>query len=131
MNDVILLLGSDAGIRNAIARTLEVEGYCVLGAGDMGVAEDLLRKHPFDLLIVRLYLESISGHEAATYLRRKSPGIPVLIVSGFFQDMDLETTEAVKGFYTFPKPFTSAELVSKVREVMVKSSTHVQTPTTL
>jgi DNA-binding response OmpR family regulator len=130
MNDVILLLGSDAGIRNAIARTLDAEGYCVLGADDMGVAVDLLRKHRFDLLIVRPYLKNISGHDAAIYLRRESPGLPVLIVSGFFQDIDLETTEAVKEFYTFPKPFTAVELVSKVREVLAKSSTDKQTPTT-
>jgi DNA-binding response OmpR family regulator len=131
MNDVILLLGSDAGIRNAIARTLEADGYCVLSAGDMGVAVDLLRKHRFDLLIVRPYLESISGHDAAIYLRRESPGLPVLILSGFFQDIDLETTEAVKEFYTFPKPFTAVELISKVREVLIKSSAHINAPVTL
>jgi DNA-binding response OmpR family regulator len=131
MNDLILLVGSDAGIRNAVARSLEAEGYCVLAAGDMGVAEDLLRKHCFDLLIVRPYLENISGHDAAVYLRRQSPGLPVLIVSGFFQDIDLETTEAIKEFYTFPKPFTAVELVSKVKEVLVRSSAHAKTPTTL
>ncbi len=131
MNDLILLLGSDAGIGNAIARTLESAGYCVLVAGDLGVAVDLLRKHRFDLLMVRPYLENISGHDSAIYLRRKSPGLPVLIVSGFFQDLDLETTEAVEKFYTFPKPFTAVELVSRVREILVKTSAHTKSPTTL
>jgi DNA-binding response OmpR family regulator len=131
MNDAILLLGSDAGIRNAIAATLEAEGYCVLGAGDIGAAVDLLRKHPFDLLIVRPYLENISGHDAAIYLRRQSPGLPVLIVSGFYQDLDLETTEEVEEFYTFPKPFTAVELLSKIKEVLLNSSAHTKTLTTL
>ena len=49
MNEAILLLGSDAGIRNAIARSLEAEGYCILGADDLGAAVDLLRKHRFRL----------------------------------------------------------------------------------
>jgi DNA-binding response OmpR family regulator len=131
MNDAILILGSDTGIRNAIARTLEAEGYAVLRAGNMGTAVDLLRKHRFDLLIVRPYLENISGHDAGIYLRRQYPGLPVLIVSGFFQDLNLETTESVEEFYTFPKPFTAGELVSKVNEVLIRSSTHMQTPTTL
>lgn len=131
MNDLILLLGSDPGIRNAIARTLEAKDYCVLATGDIGAAVDLLRKQQFNLLIVRPYLESISGHDAAIYLRRQSPGIPVLIVSGFFQDVDMEATEAAKEFYTFPKPFTAAELVSRVREVLIKSSAHIRTPATL
>jgi DNA-binding response OmpR family regulator len=127
MNDLILLLGSDAGIRDAISATLEAEGYCVLSAGDIGVAVDLLRKQRFDLLIVRPYLESISGHDAAIYLRRQSPGLPVLIVSGFLQDLNLETTEEVQDFYTFPKPFTAVELASEVKAVLVQSASHQNT----
>ncbi len=127
MNDAILLLGSDSGIRNAIAKTLEAAGYSVLRAGDLGAAVDLLSKHFFDLLVVRPYLESISGHDAAIYLRRHAPGLPVLIVSGFVHDLNLETTEAVEDFYTFPKPFTAVELVSKVCEVLAHSSAHTET----
>jgi DNA-binding response OmpR family regulator len=126
MTQTILLLGSDPGIRNVLARALEAEGCCVLTAGDVGVAEDLLRKYSFDLLIVRPYLESISGHDAAIYLRRRAPGLPVLIVSGLLQDLNLETREAVQEFEIFPKPFSSADLLAKVREVLARSAAALQ-----
>jgi len=34
-------------------------------------------------------------------------------------DVDLETREAVQNFYIFPKPFSSVELVSRVKEVLL------------
>ena len=118
MHDTILLLGADPGICKSIAGALEAEGFCVLMAGDLGVAEELLRKYSVDLLIVRPYFESVSGHDAAIYLRKQCPGLPVLIVAGLLHDMNLETREAVQEFEIFPRPFTAAELVTKVRQVL-------------
>ena len=122
MNKTILLLASDPAIRNVIYRALDAEGYCVLAADDIGHAVDLLNKITPDLLIVRPYTESVSGHDAAVYLRTKCPGIPVLIVGGFLADTDLENREALRGFEIFPRPFRAAELVEKVKEVLTKRS---------
>jgi DNA-binding response OmpR family regulator len=119
MNETILLLASDQGIRNVIERALESAGYSVLTAVDVGAAADLLKKYKFDLLIVRPYTENVSGHDAALYLRLTSPGIPVLIVAGLLDDIDLETREALQEFEIFPKPFTAAQLVERVKELLL------------
>jgi DNA-binding response OmpR family regulator len=119
MNETILLLASDRGIRSVIEKALESAGYTVFGAADVGAAADWLKKYKFDLLIVRPYTQSVSGHDAAMYLRLRSPGIPVLIVAGMLDDVDLETREAVQEFEIFPKPFTTVELVSRVKEVLL------------
>ncbi len=65
MNETILLLASDRRIRSVIEKALESTGYTVLGAADVGAAADLLKKYKFDLLIVRPYTQSVSGHNAA------------------------------------------------------------------
>jgi DNA-binding response OmpR family regulator len=119
MNETILLLASDRSIRSVVKKALESAGYSVLTAGDVGAAEDLLKKHRFDLLIVRPYTQSVSGHDAAMYLRLRSPGIPVLIMAGLLDDVDLETREAIQQFEIFPKPFTTVELLSRVKEVLL------------
>ena len=120
MNETILLLASDRRIRSVIEKALESTGYTVLGAADVGAAADLLKKYKFDLLIVRPYTQSVSGHDAAMYLRLKSPGLPVLIVAGLLDDIDLETREAIQQFEIFPKPFTAVELVSRVKELFLR-----------
>jgi DNA-binding response OmpR family regulator len=122
MNATILFLGSDPVIRKAICKALESEGYCVLAAGDIGSAVEWLKDCTPDLLMVRHYTNSMSGHDAAMYLRRTCLGVPVLIVGGILDDVWLENREVLKGFEVFPQPFKAAELLDKVKEVLAKSS---------
>jgi DNA-binding NtrC family response regulator len=120
MKTTILFLASDAAIRNVICQTLESEGYVVLPASNIGTAVDLLKKCIPDLLMIRHYTSSISGHDAAMYLRRTHPGIPVLLVGGLLDDESLENREILQGFEMFPKPFTASDLLKKVKEVLAK-----------
>jgi DNA-binding response OmpR family regulator len=120
MNETILLLASDQGIRSVIEKALKSAGYSVLTAADVGTAADLVKEYKCDLLIVRPFTENVSGHDAAMYLRLRSPGIPVLIVAGMLDDVDLETREAVQDIEIFPKPFTTFELLSRVKEVLLR-----------
>ena len=122
MKETILLLASDQGIRTAIRKALQSEGYSVLTASNIGSAADLLKANAFDLLIVRPYTESVSGHDAAMYLRRRCPGIPVLIVAGLLDDVELKDREALQEFEVFPKPFRAVELLDKVKEFLLKCS---------
>jgi DNA-binding response OmpR family regulator len=118
MKTTILFLASDPVIRNVICEALESGGYSVLAAGDVGSAVDWVKECKPDLLMVRHYTESLSGHDAAMYLRRMCPGIPVLIVGGLLDDVRLADRAILQGFEVFPKPFTAAELVDRVREML-------------
>jgi CheY-like chemotaxis protein len=120
MNGTILLLASDPAIRRVLAGALQSVGYVVLAVGDVGAAVDRMKEVTPDLLVVRHYTESITGHDAAIYLRTKAPGVPVLIVGGLLQDTGLEAREEAHGFEVFPKPFTAADLVDKVKEVLAR-----------
>ncbi|MGP8244335.1 MAG: response regulator [Bryobacteraceae bacterium] len=122
MNTTILLLASDPIIRKVIRDALESEGYSVLAAGDVGTAVDRLKECTPDLLMVRNYVENMSGHDAAMYLRRVCPGVPVLIVGGILDDDRLENRAILQGFEVFPKPFQASELLDKVKELMFKGS---------
>lgn len=122
MNEIILFLASESVIRKAICKALESKGYIVLTASDVGSAVVRLRECTPALLMVRHYTESLSGHDAAVYLRGTCPGIPVLFVGGLLDDPSLGNRESLRGFEVFPKPFTAAELLGKVKEVLDKHS---------
>jgi DNA-binding response OmpR family regulator len=124
MNKTILLLVSDPMIRKSFSTALESAGYFVLAVGDVGGAVDRIKECTPDLLMVRHYTESMSGHEAAVYLRTKVPGISVLMVGGLLDEIGLENRNVIEGFEVFPKPFTVAELLAKVQEVLSKYSHH-------
>lgn len=122
LKETVLVLASDPAIRKVIRKALESVGYYVLAAGNLGAAMDLLKDCTPDLIMVRHYMENVSGHDAAMYMRLTYPGIPVLIVGGILDDEGLEDRETVYGFEIFPKPFQAVELLDKVKEVLVRSS---------
>ena len=120
MKTTILLLVSDPLIRSVLEETLEHEGYVVLATGDLGQAVDRLKESAPDLLITRTYVQGLPGHEAAMYLRTKCLKMRVLMVGGLLDDERLQYRAALQGFEVFPKPYTAAELLQKVKDVLSK-----------
>lgn len=114
----ILLLDSDSVMRAALQDTLRDAGYLVLAADDLGSAVDRLDEVSPDLLIIRPYINSMPGHMAATYLRTKAPGLAVLIVGGFMEEPRVNVPNVIAEYYTFPKPFSRQELLTKVSDVV-------------
>jgi DNA-binding response OmpR family regulator len=114
----ILLFCSEPLVRTILTETLEAHGYTVLPVGDLGSAVDRLRECKPDLLIIRTYVDRMPGHDAARYLRTKRPGMRVLMASGLLDDDRLNFRESIHGIEVFPKPFTAADLLEKVREVL-------------
>jgi DNA-binding response OmpR family regulator len=115
---LILLLISDADMRGVIQDTLAMQGYLVQATGDIGVAVDILRESPPDLLIIRPYINSMPGHEAAKYLRTKRPGLAILMVGGLIDDVRLKYRDSLQNIQIFPKPFTAEQLLQAVQEVL-------------
>ncbi len=116
----ILLFCSEPLIRSILAETLQTHGYVVLPVGDLGAAIDRLHSTKPDLLIIRTYVDTMPGHDAARYLRTKRPGMRVLMASGLVDDDRINFRESVHGIEVFPKPFTAVDLLEKVHEVLAK-----------
>jgi DNA-binding response OmpR family regulator len=117
----ILLLVSDPLVRAVFQETLENSGYCVVPAGNLGNAVDRLKTTRPDLLIIRSYVSDVPGHDAATYLRKRCPGLPVLMVGGQMEDDRLTGRTDLERFYVFPRPFTASELLDEVVRVLKRA----------
>ncbi len=120
LKTTILLLVSDPLVRSVLEETLEHEGYTVRATGDIGQAVERLKESAPDLLITRTYVQSIPGHEAAKYLLTKCPTMRVLMVGGLLDDKRLRYRAELQGFEVFPRPYSAAELLQKVKDVLSK-----------
>jgi DNA-binding NtrC family response regulator len=100
--------------------TLAREGYTVVTAGDVGQAVDRLKELSPDLFITRTYVHTMSGHDTAKYLRTKNSKMRVLLVGGLMDDERLHYRDSMQSFEAFPRPFTAAELLEKVADVLNK-----------
>ena len=115
---MILVLSSEPVVRSVMKETLERAGHTVLATGDVGKAVDLLNECTPDLLIIHPYVADLPGLEAAKYLHAKCPTMRVLMVAGLLDDDRLSDRLALHGFKVFPEPFTVAQLLAKVRDVL-------------
>jgi CheY-like chemotaxis protein len=118
MESTILLLISEPVVRLVMREVLERAGYVVMATGDLGVAVDRMNECKPDLLMISPYVETISGHEAAKYLHSRCPSMQVLIVAGLLADDRLQYRAELEKMAIFPEPFTAAELLAKVKEVL-------------
>jgi CheY-like chemotaxis protein len=121
MQSTILLLISEPLVRLVIQEELERAGYTVVATGDLGTAVERLSETPPDLLMVSPYVETISGHQAAKYLQSRCQGMRLLMVAGLLADDRIQTRAELEQMGIFPQPFTGAQLLEKVREVLTKS----------
>ncbi|HEY4948881.1 MAG TPA: response regulator [Candidatus Acidoferrales bacterium] len=115
---LILLLVSDSVGRVVLQETLEHGGYSVMPAGDLGTAVKWVNESKPDLLIISPYIEDMSGYDTAKFLRTRCHGLPVLMVAGLIDDDRLEYRLSLESFAVFPKPYSAAELLSKVKDVL-------------
>jgi DNA-binding NtrC family response regulator len=116
--NAILLLGSEPVVRAAMTDALQNAGYLVMATGSLGTAVDMLADCKCGLLIIPPYIDNISGHEAAKYLRARNPHMGILVVGGLLDDDRIRYRAKLEGFELFPPPFPAAELIQKVAEVL-------------
>lgn len=114
----ILLLCSESDVLAVMRKILESADYIVMPARDIASAVAEMRDIAPDLLIVRPYIDCISGHDAALYLRTKCDGMRVLMATGLPDDEGLLCRESVRCIEVFPKPFSAEEFLAKVAAVL-------------
>lgn len=118
---LILLLCSDPVLRSVMREVLENAGHVVEPAGELGVAVDRIERTPMDLLVLSPYIENISGHDAALYLRTKQNGLKVLMVGGLMKDDRLQYRDSLQALEYFPEPYTAEQFLKKVAEILART----------
>ncbi len=118
METIILVLISEPLARQVIREVLERAGYVVMPAGDLGTAVDRLHECTADLLMISPYVETITGHDAAKYLQGRCPGMRILMVAGLLADDRLQNRAELEKVEIFPRPFTGADLLNKIKQVL-------------
>jgi DNA-binding response OmpR family regulator len=117
----ILVVEDDSRIADLIARNLQAAGYeCLLASdGDMGLAE-FHRARPA-LVVLDLGLAGIDGLEVTRRLRRESD-VHILMVTARTSESDKLLGLEVGADDYITKPFSTAELVARVRALLRRSS---------
>jgi DNA-binding NtrC family response regulator len=109
-SQTILVVDDDYDIRKSVKALLEIEGYAVLVADDAEAAIKLYDQAKITLLLSDVVMPKISGPELADQLLRREPQLRILFMSG--------TGGVSRGYGCLAKPFTRAELISRVGQTL-------------
>ena len=118
--ETILLVEDDDAVRELVRSMLAARGYSVLAPQHPLDVETLCEAHTgrIHLLLTDLILPGASGRDIAKRVCSLRPGVKVLFMSGYTDDAIIQRHGIDPSFAFLPKPFSSATLANKVREVL-------------
>ena len=117
--ETILVVEDEENVRRmSVAALLEL-GYTVHAAAS---GEEALRLFEslgrIDLLFTDFVMAGMTGRQLADALRERAPGLKVLYTTGYTRNAVVHNNVLDPGVAFLPKPFSVAELASKMRDVL-------------
>ena len=118
--ETILLVEDDAALRNLARRILTDAGYKVVEARTSTTAIELGTSYPgaIDLVLTDVVMPQVDGRAVGERLTALRPGIRVLFMSGYTDDMVMKRGIRSQQTDFLQKPFTPEQLVRRIREVL-------------
>lgn len=118
--ETVLLVEDEPLVRQIAESALSGQGYHVLEAEN---GEEALRvaagyHHPIHLVLTDVVMPRMGGRELTEQLRARRPGVRVLYMSGYAASTIDEQDVIEPGTAFLRKPFTLADMLRKVREVL-------------
>jgi|SRR5579871_4769751 len=116
----VLVVDDEAEIRKLVGAMMSQFGYAVLTADSGEHALTLFKNQnaPLELLITDVVAPGMSGPMLADKLSAMQPDLKVLYISGYDNTNVVQKYVVERGHALLTKPFTVAELRSKVAELL-------------
>jgi DNA-binding response OmpR family regulator len=113
-----LVVDDDRGIRQALRRGLEVEGFGVLDVPDGHGALAALEAEPVAVVVLDVAMPGMSGVEVVRHLRSQGLTLPICILSARDEVDDRVAGLAAGADDYVVKPFSVAELAARLHALV-------------
>jgi DNA-binding response OmpR family regulator len=110
----VLIVDDDLGIREALRRGLEVEGFAVRDAADGSAALEAIAAQPPAIVVLDVTMPGLSGVEVVRRLREEGRTLPVCMLSARDEVDDL----AAGADDYVVKPFSVTELAARLHALV-------------
>ncbi|MFP3982641.1 MAG: response regulator [Desulfurivibrionaceae bacterium] len=113
----ILVIDDDSTIRKIMEEYLEQVGFRVLSAADGLEGLDMIRQENYDLVVLDVHLPYVSGIGLIKIAREKTPGIPVICITGYGYHPE-QIAEEEKADIVLAKPVPLDELAENIKKLL-------------
>jgi two-component system, cell cycle sensor histidine kinase and response regulator CckA len=119
-SETILLVEDEEALRAIAREILDEHGYRVLEAAGPKEALEMAAAHPehIDLLVTDVVMPLMNGRALADALLVARPGLRVLFISGYTDDVIAHSGVLEADTLMLEKPFTTVAFLSRVRETL-------------
>ncbi len=115
---LILIVEDDIDLRETLGRALSREGYQVSFAGDGSEAISLVRKWPYDLVILDLVMPKMGGIRMLEELRGVGLTVPTIVITAFGDRFLYKRAMELGASEFLMKPVKLVEVYRAVRSVL-------------
>jgi two-component system, response regulator, stage 0 sporulation protein F len=116
-----ILIVDDAGpVVVLCVNVLQALGYAVKGANRGEAAVELMKREPFDLMVLDYKMPGMTGFEVFQQARSLHPGMAVVLVTGHGTREIINEANRMGFNAILLKPFTSDELRGTVEKVLAE-----------
>ncbi len=114
----VLLVEDNQQVREFAHDLLTDLGCRVVAAQDAGTALERLEAEEVDLVFTDVVMPGTSGVELARTIRRKMPGLPVLLATGYSEELLKNDHD----FRVLPKPYDGRSLTEAITSALKESA---------
>lgn len=122
----ILMVDDERAIRLAVRTALTREGMHVTEAADGSTALDLLKQKHFDLVILDVMMENVSGYQVLQTMRVWGDHTPVMMLSGKSDEMDQVLGLGFGADSYLTKPFHTSVLIQTAKALIRRNQIYSQ-----
>jgi len=125
----ILIVDDEKHVTEPLDLILTDAGFTVLTAHSVADSIRILKETPVDLVITDLRISDASGIDLITHIKRETPEIEVILMTGF-GSLDI-TIEAIKAgaYYYLEKPYTRERLFMLVDRALQFAELRIENET--
>ena len=119
-NEKILFVDDETSLVKMAKRMLEMQGYRVEAKSDPIEVLELVRSEPrrFDLVITDMTMPQMTGDKLAKEILNIRPGMPIILCSGYSENIDAEKARALGIRKYIEKPLNMSNFVASIRKVL-------------
>ena len=121
----ILVAEDDRGVRDAVARALEYEGYEVVVAEDGARALELAADYCPDVYLLDVMMPYVDGLSVCRTLRQRGDATPVLVLTARHEISDRVAGLDAGADDYLVKPFALDELLARIRALLRRGTIEV------
>jgi len=118
----VLLVEDEDAVRMFAKRALQNKGYTVLEAANGEMALDVINAtdEEIDIIVSDVIMPGMDGHTLVGLVRQELPGVKVILMSGYAEDMYRDEIGRDATLHFLGKPFTLKDLAAKVKDVLAE-----------